>query len=81
VTPRFRANAFLESFLVASILGTGIGLLGFTTLFVYLAARARRAGVALAGFVATVLGNMAPVSLFGVAAFAQRAIGKATGTR
>jgi hypothetical protein len=81
VRAQIRANAFLASHLVASILGRGIGLLGFTARFVYLAARARRAGVALPGFVATVLGNMALVALFGVAAFAQRAIGKAMGTR
>ena len=67
---------FLASHLVASILGTGIGLLGFTALFVYVV-RGRRPGVALAGLVTTVLGNMALVALFGVAAFAQPAIGKA----
>jgi hypothetical protein len=67
---------FLVSHLVASIFGTGIGLLGFTALFIYLAS-GRRAGVALAGFVATMLGNMAIVAVIGVAAFAQPAIGKA----
>jgi hypothetical protein len=67
---------FLVSHLAASILGTGIGLLGFAALFIYLAS-GRRSGVALAGFVTTMLGNMALVALFGVAAFAQPAIGKA----
>jgi hypothetical protein len=71
-----RTGRFLASHLSASMLGTGIGLLGFTALFVYLAS-SRRAGVALAGFVTTVIGNMALVALFGVAAFAQPAIGKA----
>jgi hypothetical protein len=70
-TPRF-----LTEHLAASIFGTGIGLLGFTALFIYLVSRSR-AGVALAAFVTTVLGNMGLVALFGVAAFAQRAIGKA----
>jgi hypothetical protein len=67
---------FLASHLAASMLGTGIGLLGFTALFVYLASRSR-AGVALAAFVTTIFGNVALVAMFGVAAFAQRAIGKA----
>jgi hypothetical protein len=67
---------FLISDLAASIVGTGIGLLGFAALFIYLAS-GRRAGVALTGFVTTMLGNMALVALFGVAAFAQPAIGKA----
>jgi hypothetical protein len=69
-------TSFLASHLGASMLGTGIGLLGFAALFVYLAS-GRRAGVALAAFVTTMLGNMAIVALFGVAAFAQPAIGKA----
>ena len=59
-------SKFLASHLVASMLGTGIGLLGFTALFVYLASRSR-AGVALAAFVTTILGNMGLVALFGVA--------------
>jgi hypothetical protein len=69
-------SKFLASHLVASILGTGIAILGFTALFVYLVSRSRPA-VSLAGFVTTVLGNMGLVAIFGVAAFAQRAIGKA----
>lgn len=71
-----RTPQFLASHLVASMLGTAIGLLGFTALFVYLT-RGRRAGVAVSAFVATVVGNVYMVALFGVAAFAQRAIGKA----
>jgi hypothetical protein len=69
-------SGFLASHLVASMLGTGIGLLGFTALFVYLAGESRP-GIALAAFVTTLLGNVALVAMFGVAAFAQRAIGKA----
>jgi hypothetical protein len=71
-----RTPQFLASHLVASMLGTAIGLLGFTALFVYLT-RGRRPGVAVSAFVLTVVGNMGLVAMFGVAAFAQRAIGKA----
>jgi hypothetical protein len=71
-----RTSQFLASHLVASMLGTAVGLLGFTALFVYLT-RGRRAGVALSAFVATVVGNVYMVAVFGVAAFAQPAIGKA----
>lgn len=67
---------FLASHLAASLLGTGIGLLGFTALFVYLASD-RGPGVPVAAFVTMILGNISLVALFGVAAFAQRAIGKA----
>jgi hypothetical protein len=71
-----RTSQFLASHLLASMLGTAIGLLGFIALFVYLS-RGRRAGFAALGLVATVVGNIYVVALFGVAAFAQRAIGKA----
>lgn len=67
---------FLASHLVLSIMGTGIGLIGFTALFIYLG-RQRTSGVSVAAFVTTVLGNMPAVAMFGVAAFAQSAIGKA----
>jgi hypothetical protein len=70
-------STFLVSPLAASILGAGIGILGFTALFVYLVRGSHRPGIALAAFVATVVKNMGLVALFGVAAFAQRAIGKA----
>ena len=69
-------SPFLASHLVASMLGTGIGLLGFTALFIYLV-RGNRPGISLAAFVTTILGHVGLVALFGVAAFAQRAIGKA----
>jgi hypothetical protein len=68
---------FRVSHLGASVLGTGIGLLGFTALFVYLATRSRRPGVALGGFVLVLLSNMFVVAVFGVATFAQPAIGQA----
>jgi hypothetical protein len=71
-----RTSQFLASHVLASMLGTAIGLLGFVALFVYLT-RGRRAGFAAAALVATVVGNVYMVALFGVAAFAQRAIGKA----
>jgi hypothetical protein len=67
---------FLISHLVASIGGTGIGLIGFTALFVYLASQ-RPSGVSVAAFVTTLVGNMYLVAMFGVAALAQSAIGKA----
>jgi hypothetical protein len=69
-------SGFLASHLVASMLGTGIGLIGFTALFVYLASRGA-CGVSVAAFVTTILANIAAVAMFGVAAFAQSAIGKA----
>jgi hypothetical protein len=69
-------SGFLASHLVASMLGTGIGLLGFTSLLVYLATSARPR-VPIAAYVTTVLGSIYMVAMFGVAAFAQPAIGKA----
>ena len=48
---------FLASHLGLSILGAGIGLLGFTALFVYLAS-SRSTGVTVAAFAATILGSM-----------------------
>jgi hypothetical protein len=72
-----RTDEFRASHLAASVLGTGVGLLGFTALFVYLAVRSRRPGVALAGFVLSLLSNMFLVAVFGVATFAQPAIGQA----
>ena len=67
---------FLFSHLVASIVGAAIGILGFAALTVLLATRGapRLAAVALA---AGVLGNILTTAVFGVAAFAQPAIGRA----
>jgi hypothetical protein len=68
--------SFLASHLGASLVGTGIGLLGFAALCVYLATR-RSSGVPVAAFISTVLGAMFMAAMFGVAAFAQPAIGNA----
>jgi hypothetical protein len=70
-------TGFLASHLAASLLGTGIGLLGFTALLVYLASGRSPAAIPVTAYVTTILGNIALVALFGVAAFAQPAIGKA----
>jgi hypothetical protein len=70
-------SPFLASHLAASIFGAGIRILGFTALFIYLVRASDRPGIALAAFVMTIVGSMGLVALFGVAAFAQRAIGKA----
>jgi hypothetical protein len=66
---------FLVGHLGASILGAGIGTLGFIALAVRLAGRTPR--LAIWALVATVLGNTLLTSVFGVAAFAQPAIGRA----
>jgi hypothetical protein len=66
---------FLVSHLGASILGAGLGTLGLTALAVRLVARTPR--LALWGLVAAVLGNTLVTAVFGVAAFAQPAIGRA----
>jgi hypothetical protein len=67
---------FEVSHLVASIFGAGVGTLGFTALFVALAKR-RTAPLALWGFIAAALGNTVITAVFGAAAFAQPAIGRA----
>ncbi|MBV9368058.1 MAG: hypothetical protein JOY89_27780 [Solirubrobacterales bacterium] len=67
--------SFLASHLGLSLLGTGIGLLGFTALFVYLTIRG--SGVSVVAFVSTIIGSVFMAAVFGVAAFAQPAIGKA----
>jgi hypothetical protein len=65
---------FLASHLVGSILGAGIGTLGLTALAVRLVGQTPR--LALWGLVAAVLGNTLVTAVFGVAAFAQPAIGR-----
>jgi hypothetical protein len=67
---------FLISHLVASILGAGVGTLGLIALFVVLC-RGRTAPLALWALVTGVIGNTLLTSIFGVAAFAQSAIGRA----
>jgi hypothetical protein len=66
---------FLVGHLLGSILGAGIGILGFVALSIVLADR----GVprlALWGLVTAVLGATLTTAVFGVAAFAQPAIGR-----
>jgi hypothetical protein len=67
---------FLISHLVASIFGAGVGMLGLTALFVVLS-KERAAPLALWAFVTWVIGNTLATAVFGVAAFAQPAIGRA----
>ena len=67
---------FLISHIFASILGAAIGILGLTALFVLLASRGR-SRLALWGLVTSMIGNVLNASVYGVAAFAQPAIGRA----
>ena len=67
---------FLISHIFASILGAGIGILGLTALFVLLASGGR-ARLALWGLVLSMVGHVLTTSVFGAAAFAQPAIGRA----
>jgi hypothetical protein len=66
---------FQLSHVVASILGAGVGALGLTALAVLLAGRTPR--LALGALVTFALGNALVTAVFGVAAFAQPAIGRA----
>lgn len=66
----------LVSHLVTSILGTGIGTLGLVALFVVLS-NGPTARLALWALVTTVIAQSLVISVFGVAAFAQPAIGHA----
>ena len=69
-------DMFLVSHLVGSILGAGIGILAFVALSVALAGHdAPR--LALWGLVTGTLGTVLTTAVFGVAAFAQPAIGRA----
>jgi hypothetical protein len=67
---------FLVSHLVASILGAGIGTLGMVALAIVLA-RLNHLRVARWALVTAVLGNTLVTAVFGAAAFAQPAIGRA----
>jgi hypothetical protein len=69
-------EVFLVSHLVGSILGAGIGILGFTALSVALFGHGSPR-LALWGLVTGTLGNTLTIAVFGVAAFAQPAIGRA----
>jgi hypothetical protein len=68
-------NEFLLSLLVASIGGAAIGSVGVIGLMLHLQ-DSKAAGRALIGMVATVAGNTLVASIFGVAAFAQTAMGR-----
>ena len=68
-------NQFLWSHLVNSIAGAAIGSVGVIGLLLYLQ-DAKVTGRALTGMVATVAGNTLTASIFGVAAFAQPAMGR-----
>jgi len=67
---------FLLSHLVGSILGAAIGVLGLVALFVVLTRRGAPR-LPLWGLVSAVLGSFFTTAIFGVAAFAQPAIGRA----
>jgi hypothetical protein len=69
-------NAFLLSHLVNSILGAAIGSIGVIGLTLLLQ-NTKAIGRALTGMVATVAANTLTSSIFGVAAFAQPAMGRA----
>ena len=69
-------NQFLVSHLLNSILGAAIGSIGVIGLMLYLQ-DSKVAGKAITGMVATVAANTLTSSIFGVAAFAQPAMGRA----
>lgn len=66
---------FLWSHLIASIGGAAIGSVGVIGLMLYLQ-DSKVAGKAITGMVATVAGNTITSAIFGVAAFAQTAMGR-----
>jgi hypothetical protein len=67
---------FLASHVVASILGAGVGVVGIAALAAFLA-NGRGGGAAVLGFVLFALASVLLASVFGAAAFAQPAIGRA----
>jgi hypothetical protein len=67
---------FLISHLLNSILGAAIGSIGVIALMLLLQ-ETKAAGKAITGMVATVAANTLTASIFGVAAFAQPAMGQA----
>jgi hypothetical protein len=68
-------NQFLFSHLINSILGAAIGSIGVIALALLLQ-DSKAIGKALTGMVATVVANTLTSSIFGVAAFAQPAMGR-----
>jgi len=69
-------SQFLTSHLINSILGAAIGSIGFVGLLLHLSS-SRTAGRALAATLAMVSGNTLTAAVFGAAAFAQPALGRA----
>jgi len=66
---------FLISHLVSSIVGAGFGVLGLVALFTFLALRVR-SRLAAVGLCMAVFGNLMVTAIFGMAAFAQPAVGR-----
>ena len=66
---------FVASHLIASILGAAIGIIGMVALAVFLAGRGRPRA-AVWGLVTGVLGSTLVTAVYGIAAFAQPAIGR-----
>jgi hypothetical protein len=69
-------TSFLLSHLINSIAGAAVGSIGAVGLMLYLQ-DSKVAGRAIIGTVATIAGNTLLSSIFGVAAFAQTAMGRA----
>src|SRR5918999_1088548 len=69
-------DRFLVSHLGASIAGAALGLLGVVAAVLFLV-RGPAVTAAIAGTALTIVGNVGNIALFGVAAFAQPAIGRA----
>ena len=69
-------DRFLVSHLGASIAGAALGLLGVVALLAFLA-RGPSVTAAILGLALTIIGQVGNIALFGVAAFAQPAIGRA----
>lgn len=69
---------FLVSHLVGSILGGALGILGFVGLGLFLVGQEdrRTSRLAVPGVVCSVIGNVFVIAVFGIAAFAQPAIGR-----
>ena len=68
-------NQFLLSHIVGSILGAAIGSIAVIGLMLYLT-DTKVAGRAITGMIATVVGNTLMSSVYGVAAFAEPAMGR-----
>ncbi len=66
---------FLASHLIASILGAAAGIIGMVALAVFLAGQGRPRA-AVGGLVTGVIGSTLLTAVFGIAAFAQPAIGR-----